>query len=138
MAWHVLSIPAHFPILPVWHACCTPDTAMTPRRIGWVAVLTMLTVAGTPVSALISHLPCETQRHPCSTVIVDDCCCGHLSGSESQQPAPSTSLAATVSVTEPPAAVPAFSALWSPVHEMVPHVDHLVIDRLTLFKVFLI
>ena len=115
-----------------------PRHSVTPGRIGWIAVLTTLTLVGAPVSVLASHSQCETQHHSCKTVVVDDCCCGHLSGSESQQPAPSNSLAATVSVTEPPAAAPASSLLWSPVHEMVTHLDHLVIDRLTLFKVFLI
>jgi len=111
---------------------------MTPRRNGWIAVLTMLTLVGTPLSALASHSQCHTPQHSCKTVVVDDCCCGHLSGSESQQPAGINSLAATASVMELPVAAPAFSTVSSPVHEMVPHVDHRVIDRLLLFRVLLI
>jgi hypothetical protein len=98
----------------------------------------MLAMAGTPISALAVRSQCEVQHHSCDETAADVCCCGHVT-TESQQPAPGNAVVFSVSVAAQPATSAAPSPAWSPDrHELVPYVDHLVLDRVVLFRVLLI
>jgi hypothetical protein len=99
----------------------------------------MLTMVGTPLSVLAAHAKCDAQHHSCDETVADVCCCGHVTGTESQQPAANNPIAVNVPVATPPVASVVPVPPWLPDrHELVPHVNHFVIDRLVLFRVLLI
>jgi len=123
-----------------WHGQCSVKAAMSSRRTWWIALLTVLTMVGGPASALAIHAQCEVQHHACDETVADMCCCGHVTGTESQQVASNVRVGVVAPAAELLTVVPEASPHWGPdVHELVPpHVGHLVIDRLTLFQVLLI
>jgi len=131
--------PRRFKLLVRGTTGAQAKAAMTSRRTWWIAVLTTLTMVGGPASVLAVHTQCEVQHHSCDQSVADTCCCGHITGTDSQQAASND----RVAVNAPPAELPTVAPqVTSPrvaeVNEMVSHVGHLAIDRLTLFRVLLI